>query len=220
MGATTAELVAWCRTLLGLLGCATGVQHVVGPLAWCFAEGGWALNGAAYNPLDTTEPEPGAVPINADGVRSYISLAQGLDATVATLRNGLYPRVLAELAGGTPGGLAAAVGASPWGTPAGTIAGCIPRARAALAAVGAPTGGQPSTSTGGTVQLPTVQAGDAGDVVRSVQALVAGKDGQHIAIDGQFGPETRAAVVAVQTFFHVAVDGVVGPQTWGVLLLA
>lgn len=38
-----------------------------------------------------------------------------------------------------------------------------------------------------------------------------------IAVDGQFGPKTAAAVMAFQKYMHIGVDGEVGPQTWSYL---
>jgi cell wall-associated NlpC family hydrolase len=52
------------------------------------------------NPMNTTMPEAGAVSENSDGVKSYKTLSQGLAATVATLQNGLYPQILAQLKAG------------------------------------------------------------------------------------------------------------------------
>jgi hypothetical protein len=83
-------------------------------VAWIAAEGSrprW------HNPLDSTMPEPGSKPVNPVGVQSYTSWRQGLAATAATIRNGLYPGVLAafEAAGGAQA-VADAVSASPWGT--------------------------------------------------------------------------------------------------------
>lgn len=72
---------------------------------------------ARWNPLDTTEPEPGAGDYNSAGVRNYVSLAQGVQATVATLTNGDYGEVLAALAAGDDAeAVVKAFAASPWGT--------------------------------------------------------------------------------------------------------
>jgi peptidoglycan hydrolase-like protein with peptidoglycan-binding domain len=45
------------------------------------------------------------------------------------------------------------------------------------------------------------------------------RDSQNIAVDGDFGPKTRAAVINVQRFFRLVPDGIVGPKTWGALHL-
>lgn len=55
---------------------------------------------ARFNPLDTERQEPGNKLYNSDGVRNYVSLAQGLHATVVTLYNGHYPGVIAALRAG------------------------------------------------------------------------------------------------------------------------
>jgi hypothetical protein len=82
-------------------------------LAWQRAEGG----SARFNPFNTTQPARGATNYNSIGVRNYTSYQQGLQATIATLKNGHYGGVLAALhQGRNPLAVAAAVGASPWGT--------------------------------------------------------------------------------------------------------
>jgi peptidoglycan hydrolase-like protein with peptidoglycan-binding domain len=54
--------------------------------------------------------------------------------------------------------------------------------------------------------------GMTGGCVSTLQALLNGK-GQHLDVDGDFGPATRSAVVAFQSGAGISVDGEVGPQT-------
>jgi len=73
--------------------------------------------------------------------------------------------------------------------------------------------------------MPTLRAGATGAVVRSLQQILSnGASGQWNsspgAIDGNFGPNTKASVQAFQTWGGVAADGVVGDQTWAVSLHA
>ena len=73
--------------------------------------------------------------------------------------------------------------------------------------------------------MPTLQEGATGPVVSSLQTLLTnGAPGQWITtpqgIDGDFGPHTKAAVVAFQAWGGVAQDGIVGDQTWAVSLHA
>ena len=69
--------------------------------------------------------------------------------------------------------------------------------------------------------LPTLRIGDAGWTVCSAQgALIVhgfrcGPDGA----DGDFGPNTRSAVLRLQRSMGLAADGVIGPATWAALLL-
>lgn len=110
---------SWAHSLLTaaklpVTGCNLGAIE-----AWESAEGGAWENGATANPLDTTMPEPGSQPVNSVGVQSYRSWREGLDATVATLRNGDYPAILSALGnGGSAQRVADAVASSPWGTSA------------------------------------------------------------------------------------------------------
>src|SRR6476619_5753304 len=71
--------------------------------------------------------------------------------------------------------------------------------------------------------MPTLQEGSTGDVVKSLQhVLTVGGPGVwntvSDAIDGSFGPSTKASVQAFQTWGGVTADGIVGDQTWGVQL--
>jgi hypothetical protein len=74
------------------------------------------------------------------------------------------------------------------------------------------------TPGGNDVQVPTIQSGSKGGAVKAAQSILNGKAGARLALDGDFGPATEAAVKAWQTFFRLEVDGIVGPQTWATLL--
>lgn len=56
-----------------------------------------------------------------------------------------------------------------------------------------------------------IRYGARGPAVRLIQH-VAGS-----AVDGIFGPHTRAAVERFQHAHHLQVDGIVGPHTWGAM---
>ncbi|MET7640763.1 D-Ala-D-Ala carboxypeptidase family metallohydrolase [Streptomyces sp. NPDC005438] len=58
--------------------------------------------------------------------------------------------------------------------------------------------------------------GASGEAVRQLQIRVAGYPGtgSQIAIDGQFGPATKAAVQRFQSAYGLSADGVAGPQTF------
>lgn len=103
----------YAQAILRGIGAPVNFNNVTAMLAWMQAEGG----SARYNPLNTTQPAPGAAAYNSVGVRNYTSYQQGLSATLQTLRNGNYGGILAALrAGSSPYNLAAAISHSPWGT--------------------------------------------------------------------------------------------------------
>ncbi|GGO45105.1 muramoylpentapeptide carboxypeptidase [Streptomyces daqingensis] len=58
--------------------------------------------------------------------------------------------------------------------------------------------------------------GSSGEAVRQLQIRVAGYPGagSQLAIDGQFGPATKAAVTRFQSAYGLSADGVAGPQTF------
>jgi hypothetical protein len=65
--------------------------------------------------------------------------------------------------------------------------------------------------------LPVLQQGATGADAKSAQGLL-GARGHVVAVDGNFGPATKAAVQAFQTASGLANDGIVGQQTWTKLL--
>ncbi len=98
LGAGTAPYGEWARMLLESLGAPTCPDNLVVMVAWETAEG----TAARWNPLATTLRMPGSTSFNSVGVQSYVSLEQGLRATVLTLRNGAeshgYGAILSALA--------------------------------------------------------------------------------------------------------------------------
>jgi hypothetical protein len=85
--------------------------------AWAAGEG----SCARFNPLATTQPEPGATPFNnlsgGGHVWHYPSFAIGVQATTTALTNGLYQPVIAAFqASAGVAAVEAAVVRSPWGT--------------------------------------------------------------------------------------------------------
>jgi peptidoglycan hydrolase-like protein with peptidoglycan-binding domain len=73
--------------------------------------------------------------------------------------------------------------------------------------------------------MPTLREGSTGEVVRHLQqVLTNGASGQWNTtpgtIDGNFGSQTKASVMAFQVWGGVSSDGVVGDQTWAVSLHA
>ena len=108
---------SWADALLADLGAPATADNQRAIVAWERAEGGHWQNSARFNPLNSTQLEPGSQPMNSVGVQAYMNWAQGMAATVTTLRNGRYGGVLEALGTGNCAPcVAAAVGASPWGT--------------------------------------------------------------------------------------------------------
>ncbi|AXK31698.1 peptidase M15 [Streptomyces armeniacus] len=62
----------------------------------------------------------------------------------------------------------------------------------------------------------TLKEGASGEAVRQLQIRVAGYpgSGNELAIDGEFGPATKAAVERFQKAYGLSADGVAGPATF------
>ena len=105
----------WAKLFLTRLGAPPCDDNVATVIAWEAQES----TSAAYNPLATTHMADGAAAFNSVGVRNYVSLDQGLQASVDTLLLGSesygYGSVIAALTGCAPATTsAAAINASAW----------------------------------------------------------------------------------------------------------
>ena len=65
---------------------------------------------------------------------------------------------------------------------------------------------------------PTLKQGSSGFRVTVLQDLLRHR-GHAIAVDGVFGPKTKAAVSSFQRAKHLAVDGIAGPKTWAAVIV-
>jgi len=59
-----------------------------------------------------------------------------------------------------------------------------------------------------------VSTGSQGDAVKALQSQVASRGADPLAVDGNFGPNTLAAIQQFQTWVGLSVDGIVGTVTW------
>lgn len=106
--------VARARAILGALGARVTPGGIAILAAWQACEG---MPLATNNPMATTQPAPGAGTWNSEGVKTYPTTAVGIQATVHTLLNGRYPKIVAALReGSVPAFLAAPGEIGTWGT--------------------------------------------------------------------------------------------------------
>lgn len=108
-----ATRLAWATAFADQLS-APSLAAIKFVMAWTTQEG---AEPAHNNPLNTTEPAPGAKLLagNPDGVKTYSSLLTGLATNLSVIeRNGDYGAIVAELQKGNVTAAAAALEASPW----------------------------------------------------------------------------------------------------------
>lgn len=115
---------SWATAVLTDLGDTPNSNNIADLELWEASEGGagpeWGTNNkASYNPLNTTETEPGSISINSDDVQAFTNWDQGLAATVQTLQQNQkgYSQIEGALQQGLPPGeFAPIVQNSAWGT--------------------------------------------------------------------------------------------------------
>jgi peptidoglycan hydrolase-like protein with peptidoglycan-binding domain len=72
---------------------------------------------------------------------------------------------------------------------------------------------QANSASASAVCPKTVAYGSVGADVNTLQSELR-KHGYQLAVDGIFGPKTKAAVIGYQQSHGLEVDGIAGPQTW------
>ena len=103
----------WASYFLRTIRAPVQRNNLIVVVAWEAAE----YTTARWNPLATTQYMPGSTQFNSSRVRNYLSLQQGLDATIKTLRHAGYgyESILANLArNADPMTTAEAINASRW----------------------------------------------------------------------------------------------------------
>jgi hypothetical protein len=180
----------WAAAFLDRLGIPKSDGAMQAVIGWATLEGGagpqWGTNNlASYNPLNTTQvPSKGSYG-NTGGqgnIKVYTSWEQGLDATVATINNGLYEPIKAALRKGNAAAAASAIASSKWGS----TSNVIPAIAAAPKNAGTSVGPQGlpiqsgssqaasnavSGSAGGTVD-PSTASGDVGKSSTALKLLL------------------------------------------------
>ena len=78
-------------------------------------------------------------------------------------------------------------------------------------------GGAAADSAAAAAAQPTVYSGSRGESVKTLQAQLNAKGFNAGSVDGIFGKNTRAAVIAFQKANGLAADGIVGKLTWAKL---
>jgi hypothetical protein len=106
---------AWANGFLDRLGAPRCDENLLIVVAWETSES----TAAAFNPLATTHAMEGATGMNSVGVKNYVSLDQGLDASRDTLTGGAesygYGAIVDSLRACAPAeSTAAAINASAW----------------------------------------------------------------------------------------------------------
>jgi len=66
----------------------------------------------------------------------------------------------------------------------------------------------------GTSKNCTLRSGNVSSAVTVLQQSLVSCHGKSIAVDGQFGPATRTALIQVQSSLGLTADGIYGPQTY------
>lgn len=64
---------------------------------------------------------------------------------------------------------------------------------------------------------PTLNIGTISADVKTVQLILQGQGYNVGPIDGNYGPQTQAAIVSFQKAHNLLPDGIVGPATWAAL---
>jgi hypothetical protein len=118
---------SFAKAILSVMGWPETQSNIDALEAWEQAEGGNWHNSAAYNPLNTTQPEPGATSAGTSqaSIRAYTGWPEGIAATAATLQQNQrgYAGIRSAFSSGKAAQyLPGAISASAWGTSGSLVA--------------------------------------------------------------------------------------------------
>jgi peptidoglycan hydrolase-like protein with peptidoglycan-binding domain len=172
---------------------------------------------AAMVSAQQPQPESQQGPETAESeVRTQLDVTGGAEAPAAAQQSPESSAQAVTATAETPaqGGAGAAetaAGADVVETPATSASAPVPGAEGAVGTAqmrtNAGEGIQPSRAFASQQTARPEQAPEVNPVVRLQERL-------HLPVDGEFGPQTEAAVRRLQARAGLAVDGVVGPHTW------
>ena len=215
----------FATSLLTAMGWPLTQSNIAAMVAWEAAEGGNWHNSARYNPLNTTEPEPGATSAGTSqsSIRAYVSWAQGLAATAATLSQNQrgYAGIRQSFASGNASAtLPAALNASAWGTNGNTVAsilssGSWQKYELLTSSSGGVTGSSSSSSSGCAFGVGPLCIFSQAGLNRFYGALLIGAGGLIITLSlglvviGALA-ETKAGKTASRAFGSAGLGAVVG----------
>lgn len=149
--AKPASIAQWAQDFLAYLGDPQTPSNTSFVESWVAKESGAGYTGVngsiSYNPLNTTQPEPGSVGAGSQGnIASYPNWAEGIAGNATALDNGYYPQITAALKAGDAA-QANASGAlnanlSKWGT--GTVPTSVPAGGGTFVTSGGSAGSAPT----------------------------------------------------------------------------
>jgi hypothetical protein len=95
---TPAEDENFFKAILTQLGAPSTPGNLIWLKAWRQAEGA----KATYNPFNSTQPKSGSTNFNTYKVKNYLTVNDGVTATVSTINNGLYSNIIKAFKKGIP----------------------------------------------------------------------------------------------------------------------
>jgi hypothetical protein len=132
--------LSWAQGVLVGIGAPVTAVNLDNLWAWTSGETPLSNPMRINNPLNTTQPEPGATNFNSAGVKQYPTVATGIAGTRDTLLNGYYPALVQALRSNVPHtqwSTAVQANITKWGTGLGWVKSTSP----------APSGGAKETVT-------------------------------------------------------------------------
>jgi hypothetical protein len=201
-------------------------QRVAFGVAWAAYENNHATN----NPWSTTQPYPGSTDYNSDNVKNYATIEDGINATVETLTNGYYNRLVNAFKDETSTllDLMNALDSSPWGSTVTTV--LYVKVVENMVKYDTEIDGSVTTVTPTVIkdtpseenidkesskfnQLPILKLGTNSPAVLLVTGYLK-YFYPEINLSEEYTKEVEDAVIHHQELLGLATDGIVGQETW------